>query len=653
MNVASLPGLVSGSERVGPEAAGRLWAIRSFALATIALSGGYLAWRIGFTLDSGALWASIMLVVLEIHNFMGLLLYTHAGWRIDAIPYCRRVEETDLNVAVLVTTYDEPIEVLLPVVAAAVELQPAHQTWVLDDGNRQEISDLAAAFGASYLARATNEDAKAGNLNNALEHVEADIVAVLDADHVPAPDLLHHTLGYFDDPAIGFVQTPQEFYNTDSFEHQATGSNRAFNEEAVFYRVILPAKNRWGAAFWCGTGALLRTEALKSVGGVATETVTEDIHTSVRMHAIGWKSVAHNEVLARGLAAADANQYLLQRNRWSTGAMQVLAVDNPLTRPGLKVGQRLSYAATLFAWFDAWRSLGYVLLPVAVALTGKSPVGAPATTYLPVFATVLVAQFVALRLLARGYYPPFLSVLFETLRMPAVLPATLAITGRSRSFKPTPKGQTDADRDSVKVPTLLVVLATASTVALLVLPFGLLDLLPWRYDVPAAAAASAVFCAVNLILMIVAIRRIRSIRFAGERRNAYRFSVDWTGTYGGRACRIVDVSLTGARLVVDDSAPAADRTGAGSATNPLVIDTPTRGHLHLRCHPRRLLGQADGTRTLGIDFAPGQLNARRDLSLAVFHDTQARSLSKQRTASADNGTPNAAVGSVRQPTPQI
>lgn len=82
-------------------------------------------------------------------------------------------------------------------------------------------------------------------------------------------------------------------------------------------------------AFWCGTSALLRVNALKEVGGVATGTVTEDIHTTIRLHAAGWRSVYHNEVLARGLAAASADQYLLQRHRWGTGAMQVLRADNP------------------------------------------------------------------------------------------------------------------------------------------------------------------------------------------------------------------------------------------------------------------------------------------------------------------------------------
>ena len=213
---------------------------------------------------------------------------------------------------------------LLPTVAASVALRPTHETWVLDDGGRDEVRRMAEQLGARYLTRPDNAHAKAGNLNHALTVVEADVLAILDADHVPTADFLLATLPYFADPAIGFVQTPQDFYNLDSFEHQRRGDGRVFNEEAVFYRVIAPAKNRWQAPFWCGTCALVRAEALRSVGGVATDSVTEDIHTSIRMFRAGWKGAYHNEVLARGLAPDDAASYLLQRNRWALGAMQVL-----------------------------------------------------------------------------------------------------------------------------------------------------------------------------------------------------------------------------------------------------------------------------------------------------------------------------------------
>ena len=79
---------------------------------------------------------------------------------------------------------------------------------------------LAATLGARYLTRPDNADAKAGNLNHALQSIDTDLVAVLDADHIARPDFLRNTIGYFDDPELALVQTPQDFYNLDSFEHQ-------------------------------------------------------------------------------------------------------------------------------------------------------------------------------------------------------------------------------------------------------------------------------------------------------------------------------------------------------------------------------------------------------------------------------------------------
>src|SRR5919108_22705 len=163
------------------------------------------------------------------------------------------------------------------------------------------------------------------------------------------------------------------------------------------------------------------------VGGVATGTVTEDIHPPILLHAKGWRTVYHNEVLARGLAAASAGQYLLQRHRWGTGAMQVLRADNPLTVPGLSMAQRLAYAFTLFGWFDAWRSLGYLLLPVGVLVTGAVPIRAPLATFATAFAATFTLQQLTLWLLGRGWQRPWLAILFDLMRLPSNLAATLSL----------------------------------------------------------------------------------------------------------------------------------------------------------------------------------------------------------------------------------
>jgi len=608
--------------RPAAESPRRVATVRLVAVAALVVTTAYLTWRVAAgTVNLAAWWVAVPLLLAEIHNAFGLLLYTVALWEVDGGPTPPRAAANtppDLLIAVLIPTYNEPVEVLLPTVAASVALRPIHDTWVLDDGRRDDVRRMADQLGALYLSRPDNAHAKAGNLNHALGVIDADVVAVLDADHVPTADFLVATLPYFDDPRIAFVQTPQDFYNLDSFEHQRRGNGRVFNEEAVFYRVIAPAKNRWQAPFWCGTCALVRTDALRSVGGVATDSVTEDIHTSIRMFRAGWKGAYHNEVLARGLAPDDAASYLLQRNRWALGAMQVLRVENPLFGPGLAPAQRLAFMTTLFGWFDSWRTLAYMLIPLAVVATGAVPILAPGAVFVPFFVATLAVQFVALRLLARGHYPPFLSILFEVLRMPAILPATLAILAPRRNlrFRVTPKGRRGDGRARVPVPRLHAALAVGSAVGMAWFAASLAGFTPLHYEIPWAAVGAAAFMAMNLGFLLAAIGRIRSSRFAGNRRASVRLPVSLAATLDGREVELIDLSLSGARVVGPPAAlPDTVQLATGGAN---LLFNLHGGHFRLRVAPRRRIERDDGEEELGLEFEAAQDGEIARLAIAVF-----------------------------------
>ena len=597
-----------------PETAARKALIRSFAILTVLVTAAYLVWRLTGTVNLGVWWVSIPLIAAELHNGIALALYTLSLWEVHGGPKPSPAQ-TRRKVAVLLPTYNEPEAVLLPAVAAAVALEPAHETWVLDDGRREWVRSLAQELGARYLTRPDNKHAKAGNLNHALEVIDAEIIAVLDADYVASPEFLTRTLGYFDDERVGVVQTPQDFYNQDSFEHEGEVDGAVYNEEAVFYRAIAPAKNFWHAAFWCGTCALIRVEALRSVGGVATETVTEDIHTSFRMMEQGWTAVYHNEVLARGLAPADAHSYMVQRRRWALGAMQVLRADNPLWSRRLSFGQRLAFATTLLGWFDSWRSFTYMVLPVLVLSTGASPIDAPGPVYGPFFVTVLGMQFIALRLLARGYYPPLLSILFEVLRMPAVLPATLRLfwTRGSTTFQVTPKGRTADGRTHAPVPRLLWGIAISSMVALAWFAATTAGLTPGSYPERLAVIGAAFFASVNLAFVAWAIRRIRFARFAGERREGFRFDVTLPGTVDGLPCSIDDLSVTGARATCPSS------SGQFAEEVALRVQLPGEHSEQLMCAVRRVRRTEDGHVDLGLEFLPGQRRLAARVALILFN----------------------------------
>lgn len=604
-----LPRFPDGATPDGPRI--RDLATRAVAVLALTATAVYLVWRAVATIDLAVWWLSIPLYVLELHAAVGLGLYTFSLWDVHAGPRARPVRESPLRVAVLIPTWNEPPEVLAPTIAAAAALQPVHETWVLDDGDRPHIARLASDLGARYLRRTDRSHAKAGNLNHALGVIEADVVAVLDADHVARPNFLINTLGYFDDQRVALVQTPQDFYNLESFEHSRTAARDGFNEQSLFYRAIMAGKNRWQAAFWCGTNALLRVSALRGVGGVATGTVTEDIHTTIRLHTKGWRTVYHNEVLARGLAAAGAGQYLLQRHRWGTGAMQVLRADNPLTVPGLTPPQRLAYAFTLLGWFDAWRSLGYLLVPVAVLLTGAVPIRAPLGTFAIAFAATFTLQQLALWLLGRGWQRPWLAILFDLVRLPSNLAATMTLLGRrAERFQVTPKGRTGERPRRAPAPRILWAVAAVSVAAAVWFVVTIAGRTPLRYGVPAAAFGAAGWLTFNLALVASAIARIRAIRYGAERRGSVRFPVSLPARLDGVSCMARDLSLTGARVSAPSPLPGEPST--------LVLEAPGRA-VALRCAVRTRFDHPDGSQTVAVEFQPGQWPAIGALTHLLFN----------------------------------
>jgi cellulose synthase (UDP-forming) len=585
-------------------------AVRVVGLLALILTVAYLVWRAAFTLNPAAWWLSIPLLLLEVHAAVGIGLYVFSLWDVDADPP-PPVDSTPWRIAALIPTYNEPEEILTPTIAAAVALKPAHETWVLDDGARPAVARLAEELGARYLAREDRTHAKAGNLNRALATVDADLVAIFDADHVARPEFLTHTLGYFDDPRIALVQTPQDFYNLASFEHGRTALQDGVSEQSLFYRVIQAGKNRWRAAFWCGTSALVRVTALHSIGGLATETLTEDIHTTIRLHRAGWRTVYHNEVLARGLAAGSAAPYLAQRLRWGTGAMQVLrSPDNPLRTPGLTLAQRIAYAATLLGWFDCWRSLGFLLLPPAVLFTGAVPIAAPASVFLPVFVATFAVQQLALWLLGRGFYRPLLGILFELVRMPANLAATLTLLRPgSRTFQVTPKGRSDPVKRRAPVPTVLWLTLGLSVAAAGWFAATLAGRTPLRYGEFPLVAGAAVWLCINAVFVGVAVARIRALRYGAERRGSVRFAVSLTGRLDGRRCVVEDLSLTGARVRL--TTPLAGQPSA------LAIDALGQ-ELTLRCSMRKRWTTEHGE-TVTLAFDPGQSPALSRLTALLFN----------------------------------
>ncbi len=243
----------------------RLWLIRLLIVVATLLGANYLVWRYAASIN-WAFWPiALALLAAETYSFIDTCLFSLTMWRYRprGEPPAPRGDET---VDIFITCYNEPIELVRETVRAALAITFPHRTYVLDDGRSPEMRAMSMAEGAGYIVR-TEEwsghdyHAKAGNVNNALFQTDGEFLLILDADQVPKPAILDRTLGYFHDPRVAFVQTPQWFKNVppgDPFGSQAP----------LFYGPIQQGKDGWNAAFFCGSNAILRREALMQSGVV-------------------------------------------------------------------------------------------------------------------------------------------------------------------------------------------------------------------------------------------------------------------------------------------------------------------------------------------------------------------------------------------------
>ncbi len=496
--------------------------LRVIGLLAVLAGLDYVVWRWLASVDWEAWWIAVPLVVAETYSLTDTFFFALTMWRVRVRsgPEAPAAGTAD----VFITTYDEPVGLVMTTAFAAQRIRYPHTTWVLDDGDRPEMRAAAERQGLGYITRTDDwtgkpRHAKAGNLNNALFQTEGEFLLILDADQIPRPEILDRTLGYFADPEVALVQTPQYFTNVDD-------ADLLGNQAPLFYGPIQQGKDGWNAAFFCGSNAVLRRDALMQLGisgyvrdventvrtslraaermlartarsartdpeaatlvaelrlhvhaasvslrdGVsvgevtfrlreevdavsraavrshltsveedlaaiaalplqadsqlpafvvdeaaferlaerdwsplgaiesvqsitealavdrpdqaqpvmpmATISITEDMATAMQLHANGWRSVYHHEVLATGLAPEDLGTMLKQRLRWAQGTLQVMLKDNPLVKRGLDFGQRVMYFATMWSYLAGFAAVVYLAAPAIYLLAGVLPVTA-------------------------------------------------------------------------------------------------------------------------------------------------------------------------------------------------------------------------------------------------------------------------------------
>lgn len=305
----------------GPQ---RRWVLVSSSLAFVFTAATMFA----FALRTPALWAFLAVLAL---NVVALALSSVNSLRQRRLTRAshevlvRAWQPTELpTVDLYLPTCGEPLPVLDNAyrAVAALDWPGALTVWVLDDGDRPEVEELAARHGYTYVVRPDRGRLKkAGNLNHALTLSSSEFIAILDADFAPRPDFLRHLVPYLADPAVGIVQSPQCF-DTDGtmgWIQRAAGAAQEW-----FFRWIQPSRDASDAAICCGSNAVYRRTAIDLAGGFARLDHSEDLYTGLALHEQGFRTLYVPVLVAKGTSPDELTSYVNQQYRWAMGNLHLL-----------------------------------------------------------------------------------------------------------------------------------------------------------------------------------------------------------------------------------------------------------------------------------------------------------------------------------------
>lgn len=464
-------------------------------------------------------------------------------------------------VDVFICTYNEEREILeRTMLGAAAMSYPNYRVWVLDDGQRPWLAQLAGELGCNYLTRADNAHAKAGNINNGIRHVSAletppDFISILDADFVPTPAFLTRALTLFREDDVGVVQTPQHFINPDPIQANLHASEIWPDEQRYFFDVLMASRDAWGTAFCCGTSSVIRMSALAGIGGFPTDSVTEDYLLTLRMKRRGYRTVYLNERLTLGLAPEGLLEYTTQRARWCLGFMQIVrGPDGPLkANNGLQFIDRVGLLESFFYWSGSYLlRIASVIVPILYLMLDIHVVDISTAEGIANFLPYYIGQVLVMGWLSGNRILPVMTDASQLLAAREILAAvTIGLfRPKGHKFKVTAKGG-DRSRHFVQW-RMLIVFATLFllTVASVAIAFGT------NAPLQDSSAVALYWSWYNLVVLGTAIAVcFEKPRFRRNERLRGALPVTITAGSLTRMYVTADVSLNGMRLLGAPHAP--------------------------------------------------------------------------------------------------
>lgn len=354
----------------------------------------YFTWRLVFTFPIGkGCIPIVMAAILFICEAVSAMeAYIHLAFSTNPVLPKKPQIPKDWypHVDVFIATHNESTDILFKTLNGCKHMRYPDKEkvhiWICDDGNRQEMKELAEKMGVGWLGLANNKLAKAGNLNNAISKTSAPLIATFDADMIPTRDFLLEAIPYFYLPQmkeeesgkwvkrkekevdpnykIGFIQTPQSFYNPDLFQYNLFAEKIVPNEQDYFFREINVSRNKSNSPIYAGSNTVISRKALEEVGGIATGTITEDFETGLHIQERGYLCYAIDKVLAHGLAPNTIDSLIKQRERWGRGCIDSLRKAKLWKNPNISFTSKLNYAACQLYWWTFLRRFVFILSPI-------------------------------------------------------------------------------------------------------------------------------------------------------------------------------------------------------------------------------------------------------------------------------------------------
>lgn len=469
---------------------------RFWVIMTVLSSVIYLTWRIlktiPFEYGIVSLVAGIVLLLVEILGFIEALIHYSNMFTYESFPVPVIPEDEFPHVDILIATYNESVDLLYKTVNGCKHMDYPDKSkvhiYICDDGRREDMRRMAQEAGVGYIIREDNAHAKAGNLNNALKHTASPYIVTFDADMIPQHNFLLHTVPFFIDREIknreleekdrihiGFVQTPQSFYNPDLFQYDLYSEGRIPNEQDFFYRDIEVSRNHSNSVIYGGSNTVISRLALETVGGFFDQTITEDYGTGILIEKAGFQCLSTAEVLASGMSPTDLQSLIQQRIRWARGVISTNRKQHIFISPGLSLAQKANYWASEFYWYSAFKRLVYYASPILYAVFNYVVVKCTLKEVLIFWLPMFVFSNISLRRFSGGVRTTKWTSIYETALFPFMLfPVLLEGIGVTmKTFKVTRKdmaGQESGENTIYLIPfAILIILSVIGIVRLVLL----------------------------------------------------------------------------------------------------------------------------------------------------------------------------------------